>query len=183
MVCHKFPWKVISSDIYSVKKRHTGEENQQMNNLYFLVKCRFRDWEEGNASICESQSKCVISKICCAYESAELIINIQDDASQFNKYLCWVLFLQKYVQYSNCSHSAIKLHSHSLCTHLPSLKQTNLPNSFKVRLKVFLSIKFVPQVQLYEYFPLKQFASSKDKHILEGTISSKALRRKEHKIL
>lgn len=79
MVCHKFPWKVISSDINSVKKRHTDEENRHMNNLYFLVKRRFRDREEGNASICESKSKCVMSKICCAYDSAELITNIQDN--------------------------------------------------------------------------------------------------------
>lgn len=82
MVCHKFPWKVISSDINSVKKRHTDEENRHMSNLYFLVKRRFRDREEGNASICESKSKCVMSKICCAYDSAELITNIQDNKEE-----------------------------------------------------------------------------------------------------
>lgn len=29
-----------------------------------------------------------LPEIHCAYESAELITNIQDDDSQFNKYLC-----------------------------------------------------------------------------------------------
>lgn len=59
-----------------------------MNNLHFLVKCHFRDWKEGNLSTCESKSKCVLPEIHCAYESAELIANIQDDDSQFTKYLC-----------------------------------------------------------------------------------------------
>lgn len=52
-----------------------------MNNLHFLVKCHFRDWEEGNLSTCESKSKWVLPEIHCAYESAELMTNIEDDDS------------------------------------------------------------------------------------------------------
>lgn len=95
-VCHKFPWKIISSDINSVKKWHTDETRRW--TIFFFLKHHFGDYKEGNASNCESKFECVMLKIYCTNESAKLFADIQDDKSQINKFLP-----EKYVQYSNCS--------------------------------------------------------------------------------
>lgn len=92
----------------------------------------------------------------CVFESAEVIAAIQKDESKFNKYLWWIFSRKKVysiatalTQQLNCT----SLITSSLCTHLPFLKQTDLPKSLNMKLKFYLFA--VPQAQLYEYFRLE----------------------------